>query len=113
MFKKKVPLCGTCEKLYLNPENLPLEVNLGMGLNGPGMCAKLFSGWVFCVLIDLAMELVSRISGVSSGKAARYGKPFVEMIKQYVEENEIERPTEIVVKQVANKSRVKVNIIQR
>lgn len=55
---------------------------------------------------------MAHISGVSSGKASRYGKPFVEMIKQYVEENEIERPTEIVVKQVANKSRVKVNIIQ-
>lgn len=60
----------------------------------------------------ISMADMAQISGVSSGKATRYGKPFVEMIKQYVEENEIERPTEIVVKQVANKSRVKVNIIQ-
>ena len=60
----------------------------------------------------ISMSDMPHISGVSSGKASRYGKPFVEMIKQYVEENEIERPTEIVVKQVANKSRVKVNIIQ-
>ena len=55
---------------------------------------------------------MANISGVSSGKATRYAKPFIEMIAQYVEENDIERPTEVVVKQVANKSRVKVNIIQ-
>jgi len=60
----------------------------------------------------ISMDDMAKISGVSKGKATRYGKTFIELIKQYVEENEIERPTEIVVKQVANKSRVKVNIIQ-
>ena len=60
----------------------------------------------------ISMDDMANISGVSKGKATRYGKMFIELIKQYVEENEIERPTEIVVKQVANKSRVKVNIIQ-
>ncbi len=60
----------------------------------------------------ISMADMANISGVSKGKATRYGKTFVELIKQYVEENEIERPTEIVVKQVANKSKVKVNIIQ-
>ena len=60
----------------------------------------------------ISMADMANISGVSSGKATRYAKPFIEMIKAYVEENDIERPTEIVVKQVANKSRVKVNIIQ-
>ncbi|MEM6965932.1 MAG: DNA helicase RecQ [Bacteroidota bacterium] len=60
----------------------------------------------------ISMEDMAKISGVSRGKAMRYGKPFIELIQQYVEENEIERPTDIVVKQVANKSKVKVNIIQ-
>lgn len=60
----------------------------------------------------VTMEEMTKISGVSMGKAQRYGKPFVEMIRQYVEENEIERPTDLVIKQVANKSRVKVSIIQ-
>ena len=60
----------------------------------------------------VSMEDMKNIQGVSQGKASRYARPFVEMIKSYVEENEIDRPTEIVVKQVANKSRVKVNIIQ-
>ncbi len=60
----------------------------------------------------ITMEEMANISGVSIGKAKRYGKDFVAMIKQYVEENEIERPTDFVVKQVANKSKAKVNIIQ-
>lgn len=55
---------------------------------------------------------MGKITGVSQGKARRYGKPFMELIAQYVKENDIERPTDIVIKQVANKSKVKVNIIQ-
>ncbi len=58
------------------------------------------------------MEELSGISGVSMGKAQKYGKTFVELIKKYVEENEIERPSDMVVRQVANKSRTKVQIIQ-
>ncbi len=60
----------------------------------------------------ITMEEMANISGVSIGKAKRYGKSFVEMIKTYVEENDIERPNDFVVKQVANKSKAKVNIIQ-
>ena len=60
----------------------------------------------------ISMEDMTKISGVSKGKASRYGKPFVELIHSYVEENDIERPTDFVVKQVADKSKVKVNIIQ-
>ena len=52
------------------------------------------------------------ISGVSAGKAKRYGKPFIELIKTYVEENDIDRPTDVLVRQVANKSKNKVAIIQ-
>lgn len=58
------------------------------------------------------MEELSNISGVSLGKAQKYGKTFVELIKKYVEENEIERPSDFIVRQVANKSRTKVQIIQ-
>ncbi len=60
----------------------------------------------------ITMEDMTKISGVSSGKATRYAKPFLVMISKYVEENEVERPTDFVVKQVANKSKLKVNIIQ-
>jgi ATP-dependent DNA helicase RecQ len=56
-------------------------------------------------------ELIN-IGGVSKGKADRYGKTFVDMIKQYVDEHEIDRPTDFVVKGVVNKSLDKVRIIQ-
>lgn len=60
----------------------------------------------------ISMEDMAKVSGVSLGKATRYAKPFLELIRKYVEENEIERPSEVVVKQMANKSKVKVGIIQ-
>lgn len=58
------------------------------------------------------MEEMKNITGVGAGKAAKYGKPFIDMIKKYVEENEIERPMDFVVKSVVNKSGLKVYIIQ-
>lgn len=60
----------------------------------------------------ITMDELITINGVSKGKADRYGKPFVELIKKYVEENEIDRPTDYTVKSVANKSSEKVRIIQ-
>ena len=60
----------------------------------------------------ISMDDMLQISGVSQGKAQKFAKPFIELIKKYVEENEIDRPTEVVIKQVANKSRNKVTIIQ-
>ncbi len=60
----------------------------------------------------ITMDDMSNISGVSKGKAMRYGKPFLELIRQYVEENNIDRPNDFVMKQVANKSKSKINIIQ-
>lgn len=60
----------------------------------------------------ISMEDMAKITGVSKGKAMRYARPFINLIKEYVEENDIDRPTDFVVKQVANKSKIKVNIIQ-
>lgn len=57
-------------------------------------------------------EELLQITGVGAGKAKKYGKPFLEFIKQYVEENEIMRPNDMVVKSVVNKSGLKVYIIQ-
>ncbi len=56
-------------------------------------------------------ELI-QISGVGQGKAAKYGKPFLDLIKDYVEENDIIRPNDMVVKSVVNKSGLKVHIIR-
>ncbi len=58
------------------------------------------------------MEELQNIVGVGVGKAQRYGKDFLELIKKYVEEKEIIRPQDMVVKSVVNKSGLKVYIIQ-
>jgi ATP-dependent DNA helicase RecQ len=69
-------------------------------------------------LIDMAtmyptsMEELEKISGVSKGKSLRYGKPFLDAITQYVEENDIVRPDDFVMKSVANKNNNKIFIIQ-
>lgn len=59
----------------------------------------------------ISMDDMSKIVGVSQGKAQKYAQPFVDAIKKYCEENEIERPMDITIKTVANKSKSKVNII--
>ena len=59
----------------------------------------------------ISMDDMSKIQGVSNGKAIRYARPFLELIEEYVETHEIERPTDVVIKQVANKSKMKVAII--
>lgn len=57
-------------------------------------------------------EELQNIVGVGTGKAQRYGKEFIDIIKSYVEEKEIIRPQDMVVKSVVNKSGLKVYIIQ-
>ena len=64
-------------------------------------------------LYPIAVSDLDKCQGVSKGKAMRYGKPFVEMIASYVEENNIERPDDFVMKSVVNKSGNKVFIIQQ
>ena len=65
-----------------------------------------------CTNYPITLEELANIQGVGSGKAQKYGQEFVEVIKQYVEDNEIERAQDLVVKTVANKSKFKVYIIQ-
>ena len=60
----------------------------------------------------ITIEELKQITGVGSGKAVKFGKPFADLIKKYVDENEIERPIDLVVKSVVNKSGIKVYIIQ-
>ena len=60
----------------------------------------------------ITLEELQNIPGVGAGKAKRYGAEFVELIKKHVEENEIERPEDLRVRTVANKSKLKVWIVQ-
>jgi ATP-dependent DNA helicase RecQ len=69
-------------------------------------------------LLDMAtmypttMEELEKIQGVSKGKALKFGKPFIELIGEYVEENDIEKPDDFQMKSVVNKSSNKVYFIQ-
>jgi ATP-dependent DNA helicase RecQ len=60
----------------------------------------------------ISIKELQNMTGVGAGKAKRYGNDFCSLIKNYVEENEIERPVDMVIKSVVNKSELKVYIIQ-
>jgi ATP-dependent DNA helicase RecQ len=64
------------------------------------------------VQFPITLEEMSQISGMGAAKASKFGQPFIDIIKRYVEENEIERPQDLVVKSIVNKSGLKVYIIQ-
>ncbi|MDD4514908.1 DNA helicase RecQ [Massilibacteroides sp.] len=77
----------------------------------------------FVIFQDLSLEAMAttypvtldelqNIPGVGAGKAKRYGQEFITLIKKHVEENEIERPEDLRVRTVANKSKLKVWIVQ-
>ena len=59
----------------------------------------------------ITIEELQNIPGVGPGKAKRYGQEFIDIIKKYVEENEIERPEDMRVRTVANKSKNKIELI--
>lgn len=65
-----------------------------------------------CFNYPINMEELTCIQGVGTGKATRYGAPFIELIKAYVEENDIDRPSDMVVRSLVNKSGLKVQLIQ-
>ena len=65
-----------------------------------------------CFQYPITIDELTNIQGVGNGKAQRYGEPFVALIHHYVEENDIERPQDMVVKTLVNKSVLKVQLIQ-
>ena len=64
-------------------------------------------------LYPTSIQELEKCQGVSKGKAIRYGKPFIEVISKYVEENNVEKPDDFVMRSVVNKSVNKVYIIQQ
>ncbi len=64
-------------------------------------------------LYPTTVQELEKCQGVSKGKALRYGKPFIELIAHYVEENDIQKPDDFIMKSVVNKSVNKVYIIQQ
>ena len=65
-----------------------------------------------CFQYPISKEDLTNIQGVGNGKAERYGGPFIALIADYVERNDIERPQDIMVKSLVNKSQLKVQLIQ-
>ncbi|MCR9172031.1 MAG: DNA helicase RecQ [bacterium] len=65
-----------------------------------------------CLQYPTSIEELTNIQGVGNGKATRYGAPFVRLVKDYVDQNNIDRPQDMVVKSVVNKSGLKVKLIQ-
>ncbi|SDL80980.1 DNA helicase RecQ [Pedobacter antarcticus] len=65
-----------------------------------------------CTHYPIAPDELKQISGVGNGKAMKFGAPFLELIKKYVADNDIERPIDLIIKTQANKSQLKVSIIQ-
>jgi ATP-dependent DNA helicase RecQ len=65
-----------------------------------------------CTHYPISTEELKQISGVGAGKALKFGAPFIDLIKKYVEDNNIDRPVDMVIKSAANKSALKVFIIQ-
>ena len=60
-----------------------------------------------------AQQEMAQINGVGMGKVVKFGKPFIDLIARYVEENEIETARDVVIKSAVNKSKVKIYIIQQ
>ncbi len=65
-----------------------------------------------CTHYPITNDEMKQISGVGAGKAMKFGAPFIDLIKKYVEDNDIDRPLDMVIKSAANKSALKVFIIQ-
>lgn len=90
-----------------------LQVKTGKQFNlPPYVIFQEFSLEEMATRYPITLDELATINGVSKGKAEKYGKPFIALIKKYVEENEIDRPTDFTVKGVASKGAEKIKIIQ-
>ena len=65
-----------------------------------------------CLSYPTSIDELKNISGVGEGKAQKFGKPFIELINKYVEDNDIDKDDSLVVKSIVNKSGLKVYVIQ-
>lgn len=65
-----------------------------------------------CIHYPVTLDELKQIQGVGSGKSMKFGASFVSLISQYVADNEIDRPVDLIIKSTANKSALKVSIIQ-
>lgn len=105
---------GTCAvdpELYSILKDLRKKIAKHLGLP-PYVIFQDISLEAMATTYPITLEELQTIQGVGAGKAKRYGKEFLEVIKMHVEENEIERPEDLIVRTVPNKSKLKISIIQ-
>ncbi|MFT4876981.1 MAG: ATP-dependent DNA helicase RecQ [Bacteroidia bacterium] len=99
------------KELYTRLKELQKDVAKDMGLP-PYVIFQQTSLEDMAFKYPMTMEEMENISGVGKNKAKKFGKPFITLISEYVEENNIERPDDLVLKSVVNKSAKKIHIIQ-
>lgn len=102
--------CAADPELYSILKDLRKKVSKQVGLP-PYVIFQDPSLEAMATTYPITLEELANIAGVGSGKAKRYGADFVKVIKRHVEENEIDRPEDLVVRTVANRSNVKIAII--
>ena len=108
----KIQLEAVFDKdIYTRLKELQKEVAKEMGLP-PYVIFQQTSLEDMAFKYPMNMEEMENISGVGKNKAKKFGKPFITLISEYVEENNIERPDDLVLKSVVNKSAKKIHIIQ-
>lgn len=99
------------ETLFKMLKDLQVKTGKQFGLP-PYVIFQEFSLEEMATRYPITLDELATINGVSKGKAEKYGKPFIALIKKYVEENEIDRPTDFTVKGVASRGAEKIKIIQ-
>ncbi len=103
--------CTVDPELYNILKDLRKKVAKKMNLP-PYVIFQDFSLEAMSTTYPVTIEELQNISGVGAGKAKRFGEDFIKVIRQHVEDNEIERPEDMRVRSVANKSKQKIAIIQ-
>ncbi len=99
------------KELYAKLKELQKEVAKDMGLP-PYVIFQETSLEDMAFKFPITMSEMENITGVGKNKAKKFGEPFIELISKYVDENNIERPDDLVLKSVVNKSARKIHIIQ-
>lgn len=103
--------CAADQSLYSMLKSLQKDVARRLNLP-PYVVFQEMSLEAMATTYPITIAELAQVPGVGEGKAKRFGQEFVELIKRHVEENEIERPSEYKVRQMANKSQTKIFIVQ-
>ena len=103
--------CAVDPMLYSILKDLRKKIAKGLELP-PYVIFQDISLEAMATTYPITIEELQNIPGVGAGKAKRYGQEFIDVIKKHCEENEIERPEDLRVRTVANKSKLKISIIQ-